>query len=66
MPEWPAYDVGMVYPTALHRLFCKEFCGRSGVDGFIVSDCGAPEHFIHKHAIAKTPAEAAALAIRAG
>jgi beta-glucosidase len=35
-------------------------------DGFIVSDCGAPEHFIHKHAIAKTPAEAAALAIRAG
>jgi beta-glucosidase len=37
-----------------------------GFDGYVVSDCGGPENFIHKHAIVKTPEEAAALAAAAG
>lgn len=37
-----------------------------GFDGYVVSDCGGPEHFITKHGIASTPAEACALAAAAG
>ncbi|HEX4138828.1 MAG TPA: glycoside hydrolase family 3 C-terminal domain-containing protein, partial [Candidatus Methylacidiphilales bacterium] len=37
-----------------------------GFDGYVVSDCGGPEHFITKHGIAATPAEACALAAAAG
>ncbi len=37
-----------------------------GFDGYVVSDCGGPEHFIQKHGTATTPAEACALAAAAG
>jgi beta-glucosidase len=37
-----------------------------GFDGYVVSDCGGPEHFIQKHGIVATPAEACALAAAAG
>jgi beta-glucosidase len=37
-----------------------------GFNGYVVSDCGGPEHFITKHGIVSTPAEAAALAATAG
>jgi beta-glucosidase len=37
-----------------------------GFDGYVVSDCGGPENFIHKQAIVATPEEAATLAAAAG
>jgi len=37
-----------------------------GFDGYVVSDCGGPEHFIQKHGTASTMAEASALAAKAG
>jgi beta-glucosidase len=37
-----------------------------GFDGMVVSDCGGPEHFITKHAIARTPEDAVILAAAAG
>ena len=37
-----------------------------GFNGYVVSDCGGPENFIHKQAIVATPEEAAALAAAAG
>ncbi|HEX4084908.1 MAG TPA: glycoside hydrolase family 3 C-terminal domain-containing protein [Chthoniobacteraceae bacterium] len=46
----------------LQRILRQEW----GFNGYVVSDCGAPEHFIHKHGIASTPEEAAALAAAAG
>jgi beta-glucosidase len=37
-----------------------------GFDGYVVSDCDGPNHFMKKYAIVKTPEEAAALAATAG
>ncbi|HEX4084477.1 MAG TPA: glycoside hydrolase family 3 N-terminal domain-containing protein [Chthoniobacteraceae bacterium] len=46
----------------LQRILRQEW----GFQGYVVSDCGAPEQFIHKHGIASTEAQAAALAVIAG
>jgi beta-glucosidase len=48
--------------TLLQKILRQEW----GFDGMVVSDCGAPEHFISKHAVAHTPEEAAALSAYAG
>ncbi|MDR2463424.1 MAG: glycoside hydrolase family 3 C-terminal domain-containing protein [Verrucomicrobiales bacterium] len=48
--------------TLLRKILRQEW----GFDGILVSDCGGPEHFIEKHGIAATVAEAAALAMTAG
>jgi beta-glucosidase len=46
----------------LQRILRQEW----GFDGYVVSDCGAFEHFITKHGVASTEAQAAALAAAAG
>jgi beta-glucosidase len=48
--------------TLLQKILRQEW----GFDGMVVSDCGGPDQFLTKHAIAKTPEEAAALAAKAG
>src|ERR1039458_5763335 len=37
-----------------------------GFDGFVVSDCGGPEHFLNKQSVVRNLEEACQLAIRAG
>lgn len=46
----------------LHEILRQEW----GFDGIVVSDCGGPEHFLKKHSIVETPAQAAAAAVIAG
>ena len=58
-------DVGGVPMTANADLVRGELRGRWGYDGLIVSDWNAILELIN-HGVAETPAEAAALALRAG
>ena len=46
----------------LQRVLRQEW----GFDGYVVSDCGALDHFITKHGVASTEAQAAALGAAAG
>jgi beta-glucosidase len=48
--------------TLLQKILRQEW----GFDGMVVSDCGAPEHFLSKHAVVKTQEEGVALAVAAG
>ncbi|HTJ79379.1 MAG TPA: glycoside hydrolase family 3 C-terminal domain-containing protein [Rariglobus sp.] len=48
--------------TLLQKILRQEW----GFDGEVVSDCSGIEHFVRKHAIVQTVAEAAAIGIRAG
>jgi beta-glucosidase len=48
--------------TLLQKILRQEW----GFDGMVVSDCGAPEHFLSKHAIVQTQEEGVALAAAAG
>ena len=48
------------------RLLTKILRDRWGFDGYVVSDCGAIHDIYASHKIVDTPAEAAALAVKAG
>jgi beta-glucosidase len=48
--------------TLLRKILRQEW----GFEGILVSDCGGPDHFIEKHGVASSVAEAAALAMTAG
>jgi len=48
--------------TLLQKILRQEW----GFDGMVVSDCGAPEHFLSKHSVVKTQEEGVALAAAAG
>ena len=49
-------------PTLLDKILRKEW----GFQGYVVSDCRAINDFFSGHNVAKTPAEAATLAVKAG
>ena len=55
-------------PTLLDRILRKEwgFGGPSGLEGYVVSDCGAIHDIHAHHKVVKTAAESAALAVNAG
>jgi beta-glucosidase len=55
-------------PTLLERILRHEwgFGGPTGFNGYVVSDCGAVGDIYLHHKVAATPAEAAALAVKAG
>jgi beta-glucosidase len=49
-------------PTLLEEILRREW----GFDGYVVSDCGAIDDIYRQHGLARTAAEAAALAVQAG
>jgi beta-glucosidase len=49
-------------PTLLQKILRGEW----GFEGYVVSDCGAIADIYSNHGLAKTPAQAAALAVKAG
>jgi beta-glucosidase len=49
-------------PTLLQKLLREEW----GFDGYVVSDCGAIDDIYRNHLLVKSPAEAAALAVKNG
>jgi len=55
-------------PTLLDRILRKEwgFGGPSGLEAYVVSDCGAIRDIHAHHKVVETAAEAAALAVNAG
>lgn len=55
-------------PTLLGKILRQEwgFGGPSGLDGYVVSDCEAIRDIYENHKVVKTPAEAAALAVKEG
>jgi beta-glucosidase len=55
-------EVCSASPTLLQRILREEW----GFDGFVVSDCGAIADIWREHKAAKDPAEAAAMAVKAG
>jgi beta-glucosidase len=62
-----AYNrVGGEAANASQRLLGEILREEWGFDGYVVSDCGAIEDIYRFHGLAKTPEEAAALAVRRG
>jgi beta-glucosidase len=55
-------EVCSASPTLLGKILRGEW----GFDGFVVSDCGAIADIWRDHKVAKDPAEAAAMAVKAG
>ncbi|MCE5249542.1 glycoside hydrolase family 3 C-terminal domain-containing protein [bacterium] len=62
-----AYNRFMGVPCCASERLLKNILRDSwGFDGYVVSDCGAIYDIFQNHKVARTPAEAAAMAVRAG
>ncbi|MDH7599084.1 MAG: glycoside hydrolase family 3 N-terminal domain-containing protein, partial [Sedimentisphaerales bacterium] len=62
-----AYNRVNGVPACANRRLLEEILrGQWGFDGYVVSDCGAIDDIYRSHKYARTPQEAAALAVKAG
>ncbi len=62
-----AYNRTNGVPCCAHEYLLKEILrGKWGFDGYVVSDCGAIKDIYKHHKYTETPAEAAAVALKAG